>query len=155
MNENFHHLHRVLSQVVDILLRIEDRMPWSFLGGLAFSIYSFAFGMNNNIALFSLFILILLDFFSAIAAAYSTGEEIKSAKILRSAVKIVVYFGIVAGTHLAENGLPLFVGILDESTIGFLVATELISLMENAGRLGFKTPNVVLNRLKEITERKQ
>jgi toxin secretion/phage lysis holin len=139
----------------DILLRIEDRMPWSFLGGLSFSIYSFTFGMNNNIALFSLLLLIIFDFISAVAAAYVTGEEIKSAKILRSAVKIVVYFGLVAGAHLAENGLPLFAGILDESTIGFLVATELISLMENAGKLGFKTPNVVLNRLKEFTDRKQ
>jgi toxin secretion/phage lysis holin len=141
--------------VVSILSRVEDRMPWSFIGGIAFSVYSFLYGMDNNISMLSLLILIIFDFSSAIAAAYTSGEEIKSAKVLRTAVKIVVYFGLIAAAHMAESGLPLLAGILDESTIGFLVATELISIMENAGKMGFKTPNIILNKLKEFTERKQ
>lgn len=131
-------------------------------------------------AIASLFTLIIFDFITAIAACYipifqhecseytkkhiwdrcpvhKPGEEIKSARIFRTALKIGIYGTLVSAAHLTEqtigaNFIPL--NAIDETMIAFLGMTEMISIMENAGRMGFETPHVLLNRIKEVREEK-
>ncbi len=76
--------------------------------------------------------------------------EIKSAKILRTALKTVVYFMMVSAAYLTETAGLGFLP-LDETIIGFLAATELISLIENTANMGFAIPKKLLNKLKEYT----
>lgn len=88
----------------------------------------------------ALALLIMGDSAAGIYASVTKGAKIESAKLRRTATKFVVYFGMVAAGHLAEYGLMPIAGILDESIAGYLIATELISILENLGRAGYVVP---------------
>lgn len=115
----------------------------------------FLFDSLTHDAIIALLILMLFDFITAIIVAYRTGKEIQSAKILRSALKVSVYMLLVSSGHLAEVGVnvdmfPL--NFIDETIIGFLVMTELISIIENAGKMGYAIPNKLLNKLNQYKD---
>lgn len=105
-------------------------------------------------ALMALFILIIIDFFTGVAAAKHTGVPIMSSKIRRSAVKLVVYFGMISAAHLTEAAVPEMLRLIDESVTAFLAVTELISIIENTGRLGYAIPRKLLNQLQKYAEKK-
>ena len=123
---------------------------FKFIGTILFIIYSFFFDPLHTQALFALFALILLDFFSGVYASKVLNEPIRSSKIKHTAIKITAYFSVIAGAHLAEIQLILPIQILDETVISFFLLTELVSLLENIGRLGFNTPKKLLNQLIDI-----
>lgn len=112
-----------------------------------FVIFSFLFDINQGMSLTALFVLILLDFASGVSAAKYLGEPIRSSKIKHTAIKITAYFVVIAGAHLAEQGLAAYLAVIDETVTAFFLLTELISLLENAGRLGVQTPKKLLNQL--------
>lgn len=120
---------------------------------LAFAILAYFFDPLEATALVALFALILLDFVYGVAAAKKTGLPITSAKIRRSAIKMAVYFSLIAAAHISEYAIPAQIGFLDETVTAFLVATELISIMENVGRLGFAIPMRLLNQLQNYTDK--
>lgn len=103
--------------------------------------------------LVALLLLIIFDAITAIAVAYKTGKEIKSSKILRTAIKIAVYFLLISSGKLAETSAPILT-IIDETILGFLAITELISILENAGKMGYAIPQRLLNKLQEIQKEK-
>ena len=113
----------------------------------SFVIFSFLFDVNQSMSLTALFVLILLDFVAGVSAAKYLGEPIRSSKIKHTAIKITAYFVVIAGAHLAEHGLASYLAVIDETVTAFFLLTELISLLENAGRLGVKTPKKLLNQL--------
>jgi toxin secretion/phage lysis holin len=114
---------------------------------LLFIVFSFLFDINQSEELLALFVLIQIDFISGIAAAKFNGDAIRSSKIRHTAIKITAYYSVIAGAHLAEYGLNHFLAILDETVMAFFLLTELISLLENVGRLGVETPKKLLNQL--------
>lgn len=114
-----------------------------------FSYYIFFFDVHLVEASKALLLLIIFDFFTAFFAAKKSGEEIKSSKIFRTPIKILIYFMLVSVAHLMEVVSPLL-SILDETMMGFLALTELISIIENTGRMGFAVPQRMLNKLKEL-----
>lgn len=116
------------------------------------SFFSFFFDALQRDALVALLALIIIDFFSALLAAYNSNESIKSAKIFRTALKIVVYFSLVSAGFLAEHTVAI--GIIDELILGFLAVTELISILENAGKAGYAVPKGLLNTLKDYKNKK-
>lgn len=95
--------------------------------------------------------LIIFDFVTGLYAAKVSGEEIRSRKVFRSALKVVFYFMIISGGHLTERAIGLDI-FLDETAMGFLAATELISIIENIGKIGFAVPKKILNKLEKFTE---
>ena len=101
-------------------------------------------------ALISLFFLILFDFLSAILASYKIGEEIQSIKIFRTALKIIIYYGMISAAHLTEVAGLWFIPI-ESTIIAFLAVTEMISILENVSKLGYVTPKRILNKLLEFT----
>lgn len=113
-------------------------------------LYSFLFDIAHSQALLALFALVLMDFVSGVYASKVAGEPIRSSKIKHTAIKLTAYFGVVAGSHLAESGLITYLAVLDETVIAFFLCTELISLLENVGRLGFQTPKKLLNQLVDV-----
>ena len=107
----------------------------------------FFFGDLEKKILLSLLMLIIFDFVTGLLAAKVQGVEIKSAKVFRSAFKVLIYFTMVSSAHLLEATTPLFESFTDEVVIAFLAATELISIFENIGNMGFVVPQKLLNKL--------
>ena len=122
------------------------------IAGGALAILSFFFDALQREALLALLVLIVMDFFSAILAAYKTNEPIRSSRVFHTALKIMVYFSIVSSGYIAERALPI--GVIDELLIGFLVATELISILENVSKAGYATPSGLLNTLKDFKSKR-
>ena len=124
------------------------------IGAVSYSLYAFFFDPVHVAGHFAVFSLIIFDFITGIAAAKKTGEEIKSSKVIRSAIKLVVYFLLIAGARITETAVPILGGVIDETVIAFLALTELISLMENVGKMGYAIPKQLLNKLEKLRDDK-
>lgn len=138
----------------DLLISVFAYIDFKLLASGLFSIASFFFGASlQNMALVALFTLIIFDSISGISAAYRTGVQIESVKILRTVIKICIYFLFVSAGHLCDmvtqNILPI-----ENTIIAFLAVTELVSIMENIGKMGYVVPQTLLNKLKEIRDSK-
>ncbi len=110
----------------------------------------FFFNSVEMPALIALFFLIIFDFATGILASYKTGVEIQSTKIFRTALKILIYYGMISASHLTELAGFSFIPI-EETVIAILAATEMVSLLENVALLGYITPKKILNKLREFT----
>jgi phage-related holin len=75
-----------------------------------------------------------------------TGETISSAKVFRSAIKTMIYVMFISAAHLMEMTTPIL-SFADELVLSFLAVTELISILENVGKMGFAVPKRFLNTL--------
>ncbi len=111
--------------------------------------FAVLFDPSKGAEMTAVFILIMIDFLTGVGAAKYVNEQIKSAKIFRSGVKVLTYFGMISAGYLLETSIGYNVGA-DEILIAFLAATEFISIMENMGKLGFKTPKKLLNVVEDI-----
>lgn len=116
-------------------------------GSFFIVVFSFAFDISQGKNLLALFVLVLLDFCTGIAAAKYNNVPIRSSKIKHTAIKLTAYFTVIAGAHLAESGLIDYLTFLDETVTAFFLLTELISLIENAGKMGIDTPKGFINNL--------
>lgn len=105
-------------------------------------------------SMIALFFLILFDWITGIFAARVSKEKIKSSKILRTPIKIGIYFMLITVARLSEYSLPDVVRYLDETMIAFLVLTELISNIENVGKMGYAIPKALLVKLKSLRDEK-
>lgn len=122
------------------------------IGALGYILTYQFFDPQNKVALVALFFLIFADFFTGIYASYKTGMEIKSAKIMRTGLKIVIYYVMISAGHLTELAGVGFLPI-EESLIGVLAVTELISLLENCANCGYVVPSRLLNQLKNFRDK--
>ena len=116
-------------------------------------ILTFFFDPLQQLALVALFVLVLIDFALGIAAARATGDAVRSAKLVRTGIKFTVYFTLIAAARITEHAIPVL-PFLDETVTGFLAATELMSILENTGRLGFATPKKLTDLLGEYVKSK-
>jgi phage-related holin len=107
----------------------------------------FLFDSLNQSALVAVFVLILMDTLTGILAAYRRGELIQSHKILRTAIKLAVYFVLISAGFVAEKAIP--VPVIDETIIAALAFTELLSILENTARAGFTIAAVLVEKLKK------
>lgn len=114
--------------------------------------YAFFFDEAHTKSIIAVVVLIMIDFVTGIAAAKFTGEEIKSSKVFRSAVKVVIYLTLISSAHLLE--IASIISFADDTVIAFLACTELISLIENIGKMGFAVPKQMLNKLQTFRDSK-
>ena len=141
MNTYTHLLKSQISDLVEGVFAISwIKIPISILIGTI----GYLIGPSNYQTVTALLVLIAFDFMTAIAAKYHIGEEIESRKILKSATKIFVYTLFVSAGNLAENIVPGTTS-LDRMIVTFLALTELISIIENIGKMGYTTPQKILN----------
>lgn len=98
-------------------------------------------------AITALFFLIIFDSITGVFAAKKTGDKIRSAKLVRTPIKIAIYFMLVTAARIAEYSLPAPIAYLDEVVLAFLTLTELISVMENIGKMGYAVPKQLLAKL--------
>ena len=122
--------------------------------GIGLGTLTFFFDAVYKDALLSIIFLIVFDFLTAIAANKKSGARIESAKVFRSAVKAAIYFLLISAVHLAENATNRVLPFMDETIMGFLAVTELISIMENVGMMGYAVPQKLLNQLEKFKKDK-
>jgi len=124
------------------------------IGSAFLTTYAFLFSVELWKIMLGLLVLITFDMILGIAAAKTTKEEIRSRKIARTAYKLAVYGLLVSAGHLTDVavGIPPNWINIETAMVGFLAATELISILENAGRMGFGIPKRILNQLHKYTD---
>lgn len=141
-----------LTYIGYLLKKIVHAAELKWIAGIFLSVFSFFFDPLNNLALFALFVLIIIDFALGVSASRYTGQQIQSAKLRRSAIKMAVYFTLIAAARVTEHAIPI--AFLDETVTGFLAATELLSVLENVGRLGFAVPQKLVDILGDYTAKR-
>lgn len=116
-------------------------------------VLEFMIGATNIPTMGMLLTLISLDFLTAIIAQFKMGHAIESRKAIKTVLKILVYSIFVSGAYLTEEIIP-GATFLDDAAISYLAITELISIMENLGKMGYTMPKKMLNNLRNMTNNK-
>ena len=140
-----------LYYIPSLFSKLFNHLWLKILGVSAYLVTYPFFDESNHIALMALFFLILFDLITAIIASFKVGMEIKSSKILKTALKMSIYYLLIASGHLAELAGVSFLPI-DETIIIVLATTELVSILENVTILGYVIPKKLLNKLKEFRD---
>lgn len=123
--------------------------------GLGIALLNFLFDGVLADAMIAIFVLCLFDFVTAIMAVrYKPDEMIKSTKIWRTAAKLGVYFMLISAGRISEIATSNVIPILDETIIGFLAVTELISILENVAKMGYAVPKKLLHKLSAYRDEK-
>jgi phage-related holin len=99
------------------------------------AIVLFFFDEANFTATAAVFVLILMDTVTGVIAAYKTGTLIESHKLLRTAIKVAVYFLLISAGRVSEHAVRI--PFIDETVIAALAITELFSILENAAKAGY------------------
>lgn len=144
----------LLSSLLNIWDKLSHHTMIKTVGALGYAFLAYFFDSAQVAGLIALFLLIVFDFITAIANAYHKKIEIESRKIVTTAIKMAIYFGLVGSSHITEHAVPIMEGFLDETVLSFLALTELISILENCGKLGFAIPKKLLNKLEELRDEK-
>ncbi len=139
---------------IHLLARFIDGFEVKAVMGSMIAILAYLFDPTQHAALLALFILILADFCFGVTASRKEGQPLRSSKVRRTAIKMTVYFAIVAMTRITENAIPLL-SFMDETLVGFLAATELLSILENVGRMGYAVPAKLTKVLGDYTKNKE
>ncbi len=84
---------------------------------------------------------VIVDYLTGVLAAAVDGE-LSSAVGLVGIAKKVCIFVIVAVAHLVDTSIG-DAHIIRDATIFFYLANELLSIIENTGRLGLPIPGVI------------
>ncbi len=102
------------------------------------AVVGYFFGESTGL-LVALFWMVVIDYGSGLAAGYT--EKTLSSKIgFKGIIKKVMIFIMVALAHQVDSALGtknMFRG----ATIFFYMANELLSIFENAGRMGVPVPD--------------
>ena len=141
-----------LHDVMDIFTKLIS--SWFFKGiiTVCLAILSFGFDPTHDKAFVAIFVLIIVDCFTAIIAVRMSGGAIQSSKFFRTPIKIGIYFGLIYVARVSEYAVPILSNFLDETMIGFIATTELISLMENVHKMGYSVPSHLINKLINIRD---
>lgn len=127
------------------------------IGAVASGILAYIFGAPDA-WMIGLVILVVIDYVTGLIKAYISGEL--SSKIgFKGILKKLMYFAIVAVAVLIDN-LTGAEGVLRVACIGFLIANEGVSILENCAAAGLPVPQAlvkVLGKLKDtdIAEKKE
>lgn len=135
-----------------IFAKMVAYLDLKILCGLIWSSLVYLFDAGQAEAMIALFLLTLVDWIFGVAASKRSGEAITSAKFVRTPIKIAVYFAIIACSRISEYALPAAIGFIDETMVAGLVITELLSVFEKSGKLGFVIPKRLLNQLEELRD---
>ncbi|MGG3841811.1 phage holin family protein [Anoxybacillus kestanbolensis] len=102
------------------------------------AVVGYLFGESTGLLL-ALFWMVVIDYVSGLAAGYT--EKTLSSKIgFKGIIKKVMIFIMVALAHQVDSALGTR-NMFRDATIVFYMANELLSIFENAGRMGVPVPD--------------
>ncbi|OQP07031.1 holin [Geobacillus sp. 46C-IIa] len=84
---------------------------------------------------------VVMDYVTGVMAAYREGS-LRSAVGFKRIPKKVMIFMLVAVGHLIDRAVGTN-GLFRDATIFFYLANELLSIIENAGRIGLPVPEQI------------
>lgn len=123
-----------------------DKVLKTISAGLA-SIATFLFGAPD-IWLNFLLVMVISDYISGLAAAY-INNNLNSKVGFMGILKKFMYFFVVAVAHCIDV-VTNAGGVLQNLTIGFLIANEGISILENCAECGIPIPQKLLKALAQM-----
>jgi toxin secretion/phage lysis holin len=115
-------------------------------------ISSFFFGDFHQQAILAILMLMVFDTVLGVMATYYEGNAITSRKFSRVVQKGIVYFMAISAGYFAD--LTIGWQVIQATMIAFIGVTEFISILENMGRMGYQTPQRLLNQLKDFQSQK-
>lgn len=121
----------------------------TLVAGIA-SLATFVFG-EPDLWLQFLLVMVIADYISGIAAATITGK-LNSKVGFAGIVKKVMYFFVVVVAHCIDT-VTHAGGVLRNLTIGFLIANEGISILENTSRCGVPWPQKLKDVLEQLKDK--
>lgn len=100
--------------------------------------------------------LTIMDFVTAIMREYKLEHPIESRKIIKTAVKMFVYGLMISASYITESviGIKAFNVPITEIMATFIAVTELVSILENVGDMGYVIPKKLLGKLKDYQDAK-
>lgn len=115
-----------------------------------------AFGDVDGAILIGVGMLTIMDFITAIMREYKLKHPIQSRKIVKTAVKLFVYGIMISSSYITEVviGIKAFNVPITEIMAIFIAVTELVSILENVGDMGYVVPKKLLGRLKDFRDTK-
>jgi toxin secretion/phage lysis holin len=129
-----------------------DTLWTSFVGGLFSWLAYLVGGIDNLVVAFTIFATI--DYLSGCAAGIYTEGKLSSKKAFRGLLKK----GVMIALIIVANQLDIVTGnegsFMRNAMLMFLIGTEGISIVENAGKLGFEVPSFLTNVLEQIKNKK-
>jgi toxin secretion/phage lysis holin len=126
-----------------------NRFSQELKGGCGLLACSLTFLFGNLDNLLQVFLALLaLDYFTGVLASFISGKILNSRKGLEGIAKKVMLLTLVVLSNLMDNMLHT-PGSLRALVIGFLVANESISILENCKKCGIPIPL----KLKETIDR--
>jgi phage-related holin len=142
-----------IEYIINIFVSLKNCFDLKILFSYFIIGFSFLFSVEKWEILAGLLVLIVFDYISALFAVKASGELIESRKSVCSAFKTFVYCILISASHLTDKALGItnWILTLEYATYAFLSATELISILENFGKLGYPTPKKLLNILSKYT----
>ena len=111
------------------------------------SIATFLFGQADG-WLTTLLTFVVIDYCSGVVSA-SIRHELSSRVGFQGILKKVMYFFVVAVAHCIDAATGAG-GVLRSLTVGFLIANEGISILENCAKCGIPIPDKLLKALAQI-----
>lgn len=146
-----HSMTEFLGITKGVFTGLWDFFNLKFVPSFAIPLFGMLFGFGDHMVLKALFALVIIDFITGIASAFMTKEPITSKGVVRTAFKIAVYGLLISAAHLTQRIIPFDI-FIEEAVTTFLALTELISILENAGKMGFAIPKKLLNQLHKIRD---
>lgn len=97
-------------------------------------------------SLFMLFtVLVVIDYISGLLASGAEGS-LSSRIGFRGIAKKIMLFALIAVAHFIDQLLGYY-HVIRDATIFFYMANEILSIIENAGRLGIPIPTFLKNAI--------
>lgn len=127
------------------LIRVENLLKMVIASGGAVASYLFG-GWSALMGILLTFI--VLDYFSGVIAAAVEGKLKSSVGLIGIARKVFI-FAMVAIAHLIDTTIGDG-HLLRDATIFFYLANELLSITENAGRIGLPVPSPVIKAIEVL-----
>lgn len=118
----------------------------SLIGGAI----TFLFGEWSDLLSLFLFV-VLLDYVSGISASIVEGKGLNSAVGFKGLIKKFSIIFIIALAYQIDKALGM--DLIMAGTIYFFLANELISVVENYGRMGLPLPNQLKKIIQVLKEK--
>lgn len=100
----------------------------------------------------AILLLSLIDFISGILAAAIKGEGLQSKIGFRGIAKKVMMYLLIAAAHVIDGVLGT-TAVVRDGAIMFFIVNEIISLFENAGKLGVNVPPIFANTIESLRQK--
>lgn len=139
-------LHDILTYLHHLFEILGNHLVAKLIVAGFLSSFAFMFGTLHTEAIIAVAMLMIFDFWTGIIASWQEGRQITSRAAMRSVLKSTVYLVAISAAFFTDKTIPL--AFIETTVVGFVGVTEFISIMENIARMGFATPQKLLNQLR-------